>query len=389
MTRKIAFLPLRGGSKGIPGKNIRPLAGRPLAYWVLDAASTCDEIDCVYVATDDDAIADTIRRYPSGKVEVISRSAESATDTASTEFAMLEFARSHEAETIILLQATSPLLEAQHLSEAISLMKELRADSLLSVVPQKRFAWQDSQGLGTPVNYIPARRPRRQEFAGMLIENGAFYITSREALLASECRISGRIGLYRMPESTYVELDEREDWEIIERLLEMRLTKTSKSQRSVKLFATDVDGVLTDGGMYYGSNGEELKKFNTRDGMGMRLLQESGVLVGIITSEETAIVLNRAKKLKLDFVFQAVRDKLTCLKDLCLERGISLNEVAYIGDDLNDLDCIRAAGISACPSDSTRAIKKLATICLASKGGEGAVREFCEQLLAIRRVETR
>ena len=153
---------------------------------------------------------------------------------------------------------------------------------------------------------------------------------------------------------------------------------------SIKLFLTDVDGTLTDGGMYYSRNGDELKKFNTRDGMGLQMLREAGIKTGIITSEDTQIVSNRAKKLKVDFLCQGKRNggKLTVAKEICAHIGITLQEVAYIGDDINCLDLLDAAGLKACPADACLKVKSVQGIkVLKSKGGDGCVREFIEEIL--------
>ncbi|MBR4597353.1 MAG: HAD-IIIA family hydrolase [Opitutales bacterium] len=148
---------------------------------------------------------------------------------------------------------------------------------------------------------------------------------------------------------------------------------------AIKLFATDVDGTLTDAGMYYSESGEELKKFNTRDGMGLKLIQAEGVKTAIITSEDTQIVSRRAKKLGVDFLFQGKRPKLETISELCQKLGITMGEVAYIGDDINDFDLLCAAGIKACPADAVKKIAEIPNIIrLQKKGGEGAVREFIE-----------
>ena len=170
----VAFIPVRGGSKSIPLKNIKYLCGRPLVYWVIKAACGCEYIDKVYVATDSEQIKRTVESFQAGmegslfdKVEVIGRSANSASDTASTEFAMLEFAKNYEFDHIVLVQANSE-----------------GTDSVLSVVRQKRFHWaNDEKGYTYPTNYDVFCRPRRQEFDGYLVENGAFYISSKKELL--------------------------------------------------------------------------------------------------------------------------------------------------------------------------------------------------------------
>ena len=152
----------------------------------------------------------------------------------------------------------------------------------------------------------------------------------------------------------------------------------------IKLFLTDVDGTLTDGGMYYTASGDTMKKFNTRDGMGLQLLQKTGVKVGIITSENTDIVTKRAEKLGLDFLVQGKRDggKLAAAREICETLGITLNELAYIGDDVNCAELLRNAGIAACPADALPQVKAITGIRIMSlKGGEGCVREFINSLL--------
>ena len=148
---------------------------------------------------------------------------------------------------------------------------------------------------------------------------------------------------------------------------------------SIKIFLSDVDGVLTDGGMYYTESGDEFKKFNCYDGMGMKLLQEKGYKVGIITSEDKQINRNRARKLKLDFDFHGVKDKLKFMQEFCINENFKLSEIAYIGDDINCFDLLSNVGVCACPKNAVSKIKNIPNIkLLNSSGGNGAFREFAE-----------
>ncbi len=157
----------------------------------------------------------------------------------------------------------------------------------------------------------------------------------------------------------------------------------------IKFFATDVDGTMTDGGMYYTVSGDEFKKFNARDGMGIRLLRESGVKTAIITSENIEIVKRRAEKLKVDFLKMGTWAKLDFIKEVCREYGFKLEEVAYIGDDINDFETLSNVGLRACPADAVDKIKSIDNIIVLSKnGGHGAVREFCEMILKINTKQT-
>ena len=155
----------------------------------------------------------------------------------------------------------------------------------------------------------------------------------------------------------------------------------------IKLFLTDVDGCLTDGGMYYSANGDEMKKFCVYDGMGMVLLRQAGIKCGILTSETTDIVVRRANKLKLDYLRQGVGahnklSKLDAAKEICAELHISLDEVCYVGDDINDVDLLRSVGLAACPASALPIVKSLPNIrVLERNGGEGAIRELCDWIL--------
>ena len=151
--------------------------------------------------------------------------------------------------------------------------------------------------------------------------------------------------------------------------------------KRIRLVAMDVDGVLTDAGMYYSESGEELKKFNTRDGMGIKLLQAAGLVTALITMEETKLVTRRAEKLAIPEVHQGVRDKLAVMREMVARHGLSLQQVAYIGDDVNDLEVLNAVGFGAAPADALPAVRNAVDYVCRQKGGEGAVREVADLIL--------
>lgn len=148
-----------------------------------------------------------------------------------------------------------------------------------------------------------------------------------------------------------------------------------------KLILTDIDGVWTDGGMYYDETGNEWKKFHTYDSAGVLIAHQNNIPVGIITGENTKIVQRRAEKLKVDYLFQGVSDKLKVAKDLCESLKISLSEVAYIGDDIGDIELLKNVGISAIPSSAPLFMRTYAHFITTKKGGEGAFREFVEWIM--------
>ena len=382
MEKYVALIPARGGSKSIPLKNIKYIAGKPLIYWTIEAALACSMIDRVYLSTDSIEIKNVAEQITDRRFEVIERNPETATDIASTESVILGFSKEYDFQNIILIQATSPLLQSADLSRAIEIYEQKKVDSLLSLVEQKRFIWQEcTDGFVTPLNYDPLQRPRRQDFDGYLVENGAFSITSKEALEYTKCRISGNIAHYKMPEETYFELDELFDWIIVEQLLITRQKSTqslNQHLKNIKLLITDVDGVMTDCGMYYSENGDELKKFNTRDGMAIQLLREQNIKTAIITKENTNIVKQRAEKLKFDEVFQGIEDKMAVLESLKNKYGFAYSEIAYIGDDINDISVLKRVGFSFCPHDAVDDVKKICTTIAKEKGGNGVIREFYE-----------
>lgn len=378
----IAFIAVRGGSKSIPLKNIKPFCGKPLVCWNIEALEQCQDVDEIIVATDSDKIEDVVASQSYKKTKVYRRSAENACDTASTESVMLEYinyAKLPADDIFMLVQATSPLTETVHFTEALGMYGKGGYDSILTCVRNYRFFWNAD---GTSMNYDYMNRPRRQNFDGMLMENGAFYINTVENILASCNRLSGKIGIYEMPEYTATEIDEPDDWIVLENLMRKHvLSKQKPEKKTIKLFLSDVDGTLTDGGMYYSESGDELKKFNTRDGMGFQLLREAGIKTGIITSEDTHIVANRAKKLNVDFLHQGKRNggKLVVAKEICGQLGITLDEVAYIGDDINCMELLEAVGVKACPGDACEEVKDIPGMMVMKKnGGEGCVREFIE-----------
>lgn len=382
MLMNAAFIPVRGGSKSIPLKNIKPICGKPLVYWTVKAASLCKFIDVVYVATDSDLIRQTVEGFALDKVKVIGRSAQSASDTASTESAMLEFAESFDFDNIVLIQATSPLLTAEDLDRGFEIFAREDTDSVLSAVKQYRFNWSvDEKGIATPINYDVFNRPRRQDFDGYLVENGAFYITSKADLLKSQNRVSGNIKPCIMNEDSFFEIDEPSDWVIIEALMKKNGLDKPQIPTDIKMLITDCDGCLTDAGMYYSEKGDELKKFNTKDGLGFGLLKQRGIKAGIITGEDVQLNRRRAEKLRLDFIESGVRDKVKVLNEVCRKFDVKPENIAYIGDDLNDLPVMQAVGFSACPSDAVDAVLENASYVCKRTGGNGAVREVIDLIL--------
>ena len=376
----LAFIPARGGSKSIPLKNIKMFCGKPLIYWNLLSLQK-SSVDKIIVATDSNQIKNKVLSFSFSKVEVYNRIDENATDESSTESVMLEYIESvnlQDSDTFMLVQATSPFTQTNHFDEALELFKSF--DSVVSCSIIKRFFWHEN---GSALNYDINKRKRRQDFKGTLIENGAFYINSIKNIRQNKNRISGKIGIYRMPEYTSIELDEELDWITAEKVMYKNVINNKKSNiNNIKIVLSDVDGVLTDGGMYYSENGDEIKKFCVYDGMAFKILQDYGYKVGIITTEDMNLNRRRAKKLNLDYDFHGIKDKLNVIKKLCKKENIDINQVAYIGDDINCFELLSNVGIAACPLNAVDKIKNIAGIIHLNKaGGDGVFREFINHII--------
>ncbi len=377
----IAFIPIRGGSKSIPGKNIKNFCGKPLIYWNLIELENSELIDKIIVATDSEDIFQVVEEFGFTKVKLYRRSNENAQDHSTSESIMLEYihyAKLAPEDTFMLVQATSPFTRTDDFNNGLNLMK--KHDTVFSCAKIKRFIWDKN---GTPLNYDHNNRPRRQDFEGTFMENGAFCISSVANIIKHNNRISGNIGICEMAEYTFIEIDEIEDWIIAEQLfMKNNTTEFELDFSRIKIFLSDIDGVLTDSGMYYSEKGDELKRFCTYDGMGFNLLQKSGIKVGVLTTEDRDLNRVRARKLQLDFDFHGANDKLQIVTDLCKKENISLSEIAYIGDDINCFDLLSNIGFAACPANAMKMIKGIPNIIqLQKSGGEGAVRELAEMIL--------
>lgn len=151
--------------------------------------------------------------------------------------------------------------------------------------------------------------------------------------------------------------------------------------RHIRLVAMDVDGTLTDGSLYYSHQGEEMKRFHVRDGMGIVLLHQAGLQTALLTSDASEIIATRAARLNIPNVLKGIHNKAQALQELCMKLRLTLDKVAYIGDDINDVDAMKLCGFSACPADAVQAIKEIAHAISQYNGGHGAVREIIEHIL--------
>ncbi|WP_430932384.1 cytidylyltransferase domain-containing protein [Saccharicrinis sp. 156] len=379
---KIAIIPLRAGSKGIVNKNRKKIFGRPLFAWVLTEAIQ-SKLDQVYVFTDDTVIKSYIEKEYTwtNKVTVVERSAESASDTASTEAGMVELAEKldYQFSHYFLLQATSPLTTAADIDKCIDTLKKEGVDSVLTAVKTHRFIWNSK---GESLNYDYLNRPRRQDFEGLIIENGAVYGCTAETFKNTNNRLGGNIQVVEMEEDTLTEIDEPADLIIIEQLLKKRLLQSKKPLGSIRYLVLDVDGVFTDATVSYTQDGEFSKNFSFVDGMGLEVLRDNSIEPIIMTSENSDLVKKRMEKLQIKRCYLGVKDKYALLNSILPELGVLRNQIAYLGDDINDLSNILSVGWGACPINATGQVANNADIKLSANGGKGAIRELVEFLIS-------
>jgi N-acylneuraminate cytidylyltransferase len=378
--KKVGFIPLRKNSKGILNKNKKKMVGRPLFTWVLGEAILSDLDEVVVYTDDEEIIAFVTREYSwTKKVKAFLRSKETASDTATTESAILEYCDKikYDFDLFCLLQATSPFTLKKDINNCINKLSSENNDSAITVARTHRFIWNKD---GTPLNYDVFNRPRRQEFEGVLIENGAVYCSTKNSLQKTKNRVGGKIALVEMTEESLYEIDSDTDWLIVEQLLINRQKRNKITNKITHLFL-DVDGVFTDGSVYYSKEGELLKKFDMRDGMGLEILREQNVQVMVVTSEQSEIVAKRMNKLKIGDVYLGVKDKYSLLNHIIKEKSLSMSNIAYVGDDVNDLANICSVGWSMTPNNATSVVKQHADMILPKNSGNGAIRAACEFIL--------
>lgn len=386
----LAIIPARGGSKGIPRKNVRPLGGIPLIAHTIRQAVATPSITRIVVSTDDAEIGAVAREHGA---EVVWRPAELSGDTASSESALLhvmETLREREGyapSLVVFLQATSPLRRADDIERAVETVRREKADSLFSACRVEGFVWRRTRGKDdlASFSYDHHRRPRRQDAPEDLIENGSIYVFRPNVLLEQKNRLGGRIAVHLMSPLDSFQIDEPEDLEVMERLLATRgHSGADERLANVKLLVLDFDGVLTDNRVWVDQDGRESVACNRSDGWGIARLREAGVQLLVLSTEQNPVVAARCRKLKVECI-QGCDDKRTRLEQLLEERGLSASQVAYVGNDVNDLACMESVGVAIAVADAESAVRAIASLVTARRGGHGAVREVCDWILEARR----
>lgn len=379
----VAIIPARGGSKGVPGKNLVRVGGVPLVGRAVAAALSAG-IPRVIVSTDDAGIAEAAR---TAGAEVVERPAELAGDTASSESALLHALDVLESEAafprvVTFLQATSPFIEPESLRNAVDRVLGGAEDVVFSAFETYAFLWRESAEGAVGVNHEASSRPRRQDREPHFQETGAFYVMRADGFRAAKHRFFGRVGIERVPEDLAVEIDNPEELERARRLA------GSAPEDSVPLdvdgLVMDFDGVHTDDLVYVSTDGDEAVRVSRSDGLGLGMLREAGLPMLILSKERNPVVAARGRKLRIE-VRQGVDDKLPALEKWAAEHGIPLSRLAFIGNDINDVACLGAVGWPIVVPEAPQAVRSSARIVLTRPGGNGALRELADRILAARR----
>lgn len=384
--KTLAVIPARGGSKGVPRKNVRPLAGEPLIAHTIEQALAARLVNRVIVSTDDTEIAVVSEKYGA---QVVRRPQEISGDAEASESALLHTlehlkqTEGYEPDLLVFLQCTSPLTRAEDIDGTIKKMLAENADTALSVTPFYHFLWRrDDETGATGINHDKKVRPMRQKREGQFLETGAVYVMRASGFLKAKHRFFGKTALYVMPSERCLEIDEPVDFLVAETLLRDREKDKLRAALPARVAALvlDFDGVFTDDRVIVSQDGTESVVCDRGDGWGLSELKRTGLPILVLSTEKNPVVQARCDKLGIPCL-QGTADKLSTLKTWLKERGINASDVVYVGNDVNDLACLQAVGCGVVVNDARPEAKSAARIILSATGGQGAIRELVDLIL--------
>ncbi|WP_431960179.1 cytidylyltransferase domain-containing protein [Actinacidiphila sp. bgisy160] len=417
MPTVLAVIPARGGSKGVPGKNLAPVGGVPLVARAVRACREADLVTDVVVSTDDPFIAEAAR---AAGAEVVLRPAAIAGDTATSEAAVLHAMDAHEAMTgrgadvVLLVQCTSPFITTGDVGGVAAAVVEDGADTAVTVAPFHGFVWRDAADRigavamaadeaaeggrsrttvaaatgGYGVNHDKAHRPRRQDRPQDLLETGAAYAMRADGFREARHRFFGRTALVRTDPAKVLEIDEPDDLARARALAplldpaadDVPEAPAHPTRDDVDAVVLDFDGTQTDDTVLVDSEGREAVTVHRGDGLGIAALRDNGLPVLILSTETNPVVAARARKLKVP-VLHGIDRKDLALKQWCEEQGIAPERVLYVGNDVNDLGCFALVGWPTAVADAHDIVKDAARSVTATPGGRGAIREIASWIL--------
>ncbi|MCX5444886.1 acylneuraminate cytidylyltransferase [Streptomyces nigrescens] len=392
----VAVIPARGGSKGVPAKNLAAVGGVPLVARAVRECRAARLVTDVVVSTDDAGIAAAARG--AGAV-VIRRPGDIAGDTATSEAAVLHAMDAYEAEqgarvdAVLLVQCTSPFIAREDIDGVAAAVVEGGADSALTVAPFHGFVWRDAEPEvgendaaadgGHGVNHDKSFRPRRQDRPQDLLETGAAYAMDAAGFRTSGHRFFGRTELVRTDPARVLEIDDPHDLaraRALAPLLDAPRPGALPTMDDIDAVVLDFDGTQTDDRVLIDADGREIVAVHRGDGLGIAALRRAELKLLILSSETNPVVAARARKLQVP-VLHGIDRKDLALKQWCEEAGIAPERVLYVGNDVNDLPCFDLVGWSVAVAGAHDVVRGAARALTATAGGSGAIREIAGWLL--------
>ncbi|MCC5947024.1 MAG: acylneuraminate cytidylyltransferase [Nitriliruptoraceae bacterium] len=377
----LAVVPARGGSKGVPGKNLRHVGGASLLGRSVAVAARSRFPLTVAVSTDSEQLASEARR---AGAEVIERPAALADDTASSEAALLHALEQRpETEVVVFLQCTSPFLTTEELDRTIAAVVEDGADVAFTAVRSHGFLWQrHDNGHVSGINHNAQERLRRQDRPVELLETGAAYVMRADGFRQAKHRFFGRTVAVEVDPRRAMEIDTPEDLELARALAPVLDGGPAVLDLPVpKLLALDFDGVFTDNTVQVDEHGTESVTCHRGDGHGLSMLRERLSIV-VFSTERNPVVAARCEKLGLPYEQGLGDRKVDALQRYCTKRDINLDDVMFVGNDVNDLDSMRAVGFAVAVADAVPEVRDAAHAVTSRAGGDGALRELADALLS-------
>ncbi|GAA2576877.1 cytidylyltransferase domain-containing protein [Streptomyces tubercidicus] len=389
----VAVIPARGGSKGVPAKNLAAVGGVPLVARAVRECRAARLVTDVVVSTDDAGIAAAARG--AGAV-VVRRPGDIAGDTATSEAAVLHALDAYEAEqgasvdAVLLVQCTSPFIVREDIDGVAAAVVEGGADSALTVAPFHGFVWRDAEpevteaaAGGHGVNHDKSFRPRRQDRPQDLLETGAAYGMDAAGFRAAGHRFFGRTELVRTDPARVLEIDDPHDLaraRALAPLLDASRPGTLPALDDIDAVVLDFDGTQTDDRVLIDADGREIVAVHRGDGLGIAALRRAELKLLILSSETNPVVAARARKLQVP-VLHGIDRKDLALKQWCEEAGIAPERVLYVGNDVNDLPCFDLVGWPVAVAGAHDVVRGAARAVTATPGGSGAIREIAGWLL--------
>ncbi|GAA1045226.1 N-acylneuraminate cytidylyltransferase [Streptomyces murinus] len=389
MRRVLAVIPARGGSKGVPAKNLAPVGGVPLVARAVRECRATRLVTDVVVSTDDQAIAAAARE---AGAEVVLRPAAIAGDTATSEAAVLHAMDAHEAlhgaavDVVLLVQCTSPFIVREDIDGVAGAVAENGADTAVTVAPFHGFVWRESEGEGeggVGVNHDKSYRPRRQDRPQDFLETGTAYAMDAAGFREHGHRFFGRTELVRTDPARVLEIDDPHDLaraRALAPLFDADRPGSLPTADDIDAVVLDFDGTQTDDRVLIDSEGRELVSVHRGDGLGIAALRRSGLRMLILSTEQNPVVAARARKLKLP-VLHGIDRKDLALKQWCEEQGIAPERVLYVGNDVNDLPCFALVGWPVAVASAHDVVRGAARAVTSLPGGDGAIREIASWIL--------